>query len=353
MSARKILLGLSFFNQTGEVTETLKTFLALLLNSPYEVVLGLENEKSRTQVVPVLRSLQSQGWATCYIWDDDVNRSAIQLLDRTSAMPFFENFSYGAAVNRMLLLAIASGCEYLVRVDPGAGCPANMVQLVDWHTKAISQGKRVVSGQYSNRLAIRDDFVERTQRDRVEKYYTLVHEATGIDCRPAEPPEKGQKRHRGQITGGAAMTLSLEGPPAIVFDNVRVWASDDGFFEMFLGANRTDVQNEIKVQRSEPGFGLQLSAYVARVAAMVVLRHAHQGSESGVALQKARQFLQDIGEFASPGYSYDPAEAERLITPQVGAIYSGYQNYLKLVEQWPVTAHQLVDRLSKSTLRAW
>jgi len=126
MTALRILLGLSFFDQTGEVTDTLKTFLGLLGNSPYDVVLGLENEKSRSQVGSVLSSLQSQGWAACYIWDEDVNRSAMQLLDRPSAMPFFENFSYGAAVNRMLLLAIASKSVHTRLAQsstPGAGQP--------------------------------------------------------------------------------------------------------------------------------------------------------------------------------------------------------------------------------------
>lgn len=339
MATRRILLGLSFFNQTGEVTDTLKTFLDMLGNGPYEVVLGLENEKSRSQVAPVLDSLQSQGWATCYIWDDDVNRSAMQLLDRTRAMPFFQNFSYGAAVNRMLLLAVASRCEYLVRVDPGTGSPPNMGQLVDHHTKAISQGKKLVSAQYTKRPAIRDDFVEESQRD---KYYNFVQSFTGVDCQPGR-----------QVTGGAAMTLSPEGPPAIVFDKVRVWASDDGFFQMFFGANQTEAQDKIKIERSEPGFGLQLSAYVARVAAMVLLRHAHEGKGSDLALQEARKFLQDMSRLVSGGYLYDPAEAEKLLAPEVGAVYSGYQNYLKLVGEWPVTAHRLIDAIPASALCLW
>lgn len=339
MATGKILLGLSFFNQTGEVTDTLKTFGDQLGNNSYEIVLGLENEKSRSQVEPVLDSLRSQGWPTCYIWDDDVNRSAMRSLDRTKALPFFANFSYGAAVNRMLLLATASGCEYLVRVDPGTGCPPNMAQLIDWHTRAISRGRKVVSGQYSDRVAIRDDFVKELQRD---DYYQFVQAFTGVNCRPGC-----------QITGGAAMTLSAEGPPAIVFDKVRVWASDDGFFQSFLGQTETEVQVTIKINRSEPGIGLQLSTYIARIAAMVVLHHAHEAKNSELALREARRFLQNVGQFVSPRYSYNPAEAEKLIAPEVDVIYSGYQNYLSLLEQWPVTARRVLHGLAEGTLRAW
>lgn len=338
MVTRKIMLGLSFFDQTATVTETLKSFLNLH-NSPYQVVLGLENEKSRSEVSPVLSSLQEQGWTTCYIWDDGVNRTALRLLDRESAMPFFANFSYGAAVNRLLLLATASGCEYLVRVDPGTASPLNIAKLIVQHTKAISQGKKVVSGQYSKRVAIRDDFVEEVQRTN---YYTLVSSFTGIDCSPGC-----------QITGGAAMTLSPDGPPAIVFESVRVWASDDGFYQMFLGAGETEIQNEIKIKRSEPGVGLQLSAYIGRVAAMVILRHAHEGSDTKLALQDACRFIQDLRAFVSSEFSYDPGATEEIVTTQVAAIYSGYENYRKLVEQWPSITQRLLGSLQPGELVAW
>jgi len=164
MSARRILLGLSFFSQTTEVTDTLRTFTGLIGNGSYEVVLGLENEKPRDDIGLVLEALKSQGWPTCYLWDDLVNRSALQLLSPNSAKPFFATFSYGAAVNRLLLLALAADCEYLVRLDPGTGSPPDIAALLDRHIDALSRGKKVISAQYSARVAIRDDFVPEEKR---------------------------------------------------------------------------------------------------------------------------------------------------------------------------------------------
>lgn len=339
MANRRILLGLSFFNQTAEVTDTLKSFLNLYESGTYEVVLGLENEKARSEIGPVLKALQSQGWPTCYLWDDAVNRAALQFLEPTAAKPFFSTFSYGAAVNRLLVLGVAAGCEYLVRLDPGTSSPPNMAQLVDRHLNALSHGKKVISAQYSARVAIRDDFVPQAQRS---DYYSFVRTSTGIDCRPGQ-----------QVTGGAAMTIPTEGPPAIVFDNVKVWASDDGFFQVAFGDNATEVQREIAITRSEPGFGLELSAYVARVAAMVMLRHAVRGNDSNRALREAREFVRSIAAFVTPQYSYDPEVADRSITPQVGAVYDGYENYLQLTKDWSSIATRLIQRMEPNQLLAW
>ena len=339
MASRRILLGLSFFNQTVEVTHTLKTFLNLIKNGSYEVVLGLENEKASSEIGPVLQALQSQGWPACYLWDDVVNRSALQLLDTGDARPFFATFSYGAAVNRLLLLAVAADCECLVRLDPGTASPEDMARLLGRHLNALSQGKKVISAQYSARVAIRDDFVPQAQRS---EYYSLVRRATGIDCRPGH-----------QVTGGAAMTIATDGPPAIVFDDVKVWASDDGFFQVAFGEDATEVQREVTITRSEPGFGLELSAYVTRVAAMVMLRHAVTASDRSVALREARKFVRRVSAFVEPQYSYDPDVADRSITPQVGAVYDGYENYRKLTRDWPSIAVRLIKRMEPSQLVAW
>jgi len=339
MASRRILLGLSFFNQTAEVTDTLRSFLTLLEDGTYEVVLGLENEKARSEIGPVLQSLQAQGWPACYLWDDIVNRSALQLLEPDTARPFFATFSYGAAVNRLLLLAAAAHCDCLVRLDPGTASPPNIARLVDRHLNALSQGKKVISAQYSARVAIRDDFVPEPKR---LDYYTLIQTATGIDCRPGQ-----------QVTGGAAMTICTEGPPAIVFDNVKVWASDDGFFQVAFGDDATEVQREITITRSEPGFGLELSAYVARVGAMVMLRHAVIGSDAGRALREAREFVRNIAAFVAPGYSYDPEAADRAITPQVGTVYDGYENYRQLTKGWTSIAAGLIQKIEPNQLLLW
>lgn len=339
MAKRRILLGLSFFNQTTEVTETLRSFLNLIESGSYDVVLGLENEKPRTEFAPVLQTLQGQGWPACYLWDDVVNRSALQLLPPNGAKPFFATFSYGSAVNRLLLLSVAAGCEGLVRLDPGTTSPPDMTRLVGLHLNALSQGRKVVSAQYSGRVAIRDDFVPESQR---ADYYNLVGTATGIDCRPGQ-----------QVTGGAAMTTRSDGPPAIVFDNVKVWASDDGFFQVALGRDATDVQREIPITRTEPGFGLELSAYIARVAAMVILRHAVTGSDHGAALRAARDFTRDIHAFVASRYSYDSETADRAITPQVTLVYGGLENYRRLSDDWISVAGGLIERMEQNQLVAW
>lgn len=337
MTTGRILLGLSFFNQTTEVTDTLESFRTL--RSQYEVVLGLENEKPRPEFLTILQALRAQGWSACYVWDDTVNRAALKLLRPASAKPFFSTFSYGAAVNRLLLLAQAAGCESLVRLDPGTSSPTDGTRLVRLHLDALSQGKRVVSAQYSGRVAIRDDFVAEERR---AAYYDLVRTATGIDCRPGC-----------QVTGGAAMTIRSDGPPAIVFDDVRVWGSDDGFFQAWLGPKATEVQREIPITRTEPGFGLQLTAYVARVAAMMVLRHAVAGSGADAALREADSFIEDIASFVTPQYAYDPEAAARTITPQVPRVYEGYDNYRRLVDEWPSIASDLTAKMQLDALVAW
>jgi hypothetical protein len=339
MTTRRILLGLSFFNQTAEVTDTLKTFLNLIDHGSCEVVLGLENEKARSEIAPVLKSLRSQGWPACYLWDDVVNRSAMRLLKHGDALPFFATFSYGAAVNRLLLLAAAADCEYLVRLDPGTASPPDIARLMDRHLNALSRGRKVISAQYSARVAIRDDFVPEAQRS---EYYSLVRTATGIDCRPGR-----------QVTGGAAMTIATQGPPAIVFDNVKVWASDDGFFQVAFGEDATEVQREVTITRSEPGLGLELSAYIARVAAMVILRHAAAGSDHNLALREAREFVRNVATFVVSQYSYDPEVANRSITPQVGAVYDGYENYQQLIKDWPSIAGRLIRRMERNQMVAW
>jgi hypothetical protein len=74
----------------------------------------------------VLDAIRSQGWAECYLWDDDVHQVALQVLNELGARskPFYGGWSYGRAQNVMQLQARASGSEYFVRVDPGTTAPS-------------------------------------------------------------------------------------------------------------------------------------------------------------------------------------------------------------------------------------
>jgi hypothetical protein len=106
-------------------------------------------------------------------------------------------------VNRLLLLAHALRCSYLVRVDPGTLPPKESLDaVIDRHVRAINRGLTVVSGQYEGRLAVRDDYL--TEEANRQEYFETIGRFVGVDPNI-------------QVTGGPAFTSPVPGVPAIPF----------------------------------------------------------------------------------------------------------------------------------------
>ncbi len=338
----KILLGLSFYKQVHEVVDTLKSFATAAYNSKYEIALGLQNDVPVNEIplldngISIFDTLKRQKWPACYLWDATVNSSVMTHLNTKTGLPFFYNFSYGSALNRLLVLAKMSGSDYLIRIDPGTRCPLEFDKLIDIHIDSLCNGqKKIVSAQYSNRLAIRDEFVPESQR---ADFYQLVYSFTGIDPAPGR-----------QLTSGAALTVSTtDGPPAIAFDGVNVWASDDGFFQI-LYTGRTDIQDRIKILREKPGFELTLSRYLARIASMVVLSHLFNNRPSAQIWDVLNQFLKDIQRCISKQAmrTYDNQQVLTQLRSNFDAIVEGYENYKLLNANWNIIVERIL-RVMKS-----
>lgn len=347
MRRTKILLGLSFYKRVDDVAITLNSFAAAAHGSKYEIVLGIQNDLPVNKIplldngISILDTLKEQKWPACYLWDATLTSHIMKHLDEGKELPFFNNFSYGSAVNRLLILTKASGSDYLIRIDPGTGCPPEFDELIDIHVTSMREAhKKVVSGQYSNRLAIRDDFVPENQRS---DFYKLIHSFTGIDPAPGR-----------QLTSGAALTLSVDGPPAIAFDGAKVWASDDGFFQVQY-EDQTDVQNTIKILREKPGFELTLSGYLSRVAGMVVLNHLVKNSTFDEAWNSLKQFLENIQGFISRegGYSYNKKQVLTELKSKFGAIVEGYKNYELVKENWKTIVDHILNVIKRKELIVW
>ncbi len=347
MGKTKILLGLSFYKQVHEVVNTLSSFVAVAHDSKYEIALGLQNDLPINEVplldngLTILDILKRQKWSACYLWDATVNSRAMKHLNTRSGLPFFHNFSYGSALNRLLILAKASGSDYLIRIDPGTGCLPEFDKLIDIHVSSLRDGqKKIVSAQYSNRLAIRDDFVSENQRSN---FYKMIYSFTGIDPAPGK-----------QLTSGAALTVSTDGPPAIAFDGVKVWASDDGFFQIQY-EGQTDIQDRIKILREKPGFELTISRYLSRVAGMVVLNHLVKNSTCDQIWDALGKFLKNIQGCISKQEEvfYDKQQVLAQLKSNFGAIVEGYVNYKLLKDNWNATVEHILSVMKSEDFTIW
>ena len=333
------MIGLSVLDQLQELVATLNSYRASAAGSSPSFCVGIETERPKWVLAGALEAIRAQGWDACCVWDSEIDARVRKMPGTKLVSPFLHGFSYGAVMNRLLLLAAASDCDYLLRIDPGTECASGLGEMAGMHLAARERGMEATSGQYTNRLGLRDDFVRPVERAR---YYALVREATGMDCRPGR-----------QLTAGAGMFMSSQGPPAIPFEDVGVWASDDGFQQLFRGGGKTEVLDEIKVGRANPGILLDCNRYLARVAAAVVLRGAHEGRTRESALADARGFLYEVEKFLASGINYAPDEAVRAISSQVDAVYCGYDNYLRLIEEWPAISDRFAGSVDRKKLLAW
>lgn len=332
-----IMLGASFYKNTDQLLETLESFSPGKTTASCKLVVGLENELHKDDIPPTKRGtslfeeLRGQGWDACCLWDDELNRTGMSVLRGTIARPFYGNFSYGAAVNRLMLLANMAGASILVRIDPGARCGSDFGKLLQRHLELVAKNPGcIISAQYSGRQAIRDEFVASENRPG---YYELVYRYTGINPAPGC-----------QLTGGAAFTMTADCLPAIPFDGVRVWGSDDGFFQV-MEPTKTIVQREYAVERAEAGFGMDVTAYMERVANMVVLKVLFDGLSVDDGYEMAVQFVDEVRSIVEQGQRFDKELCLIRVKSVVLSIRQGYANYAELKKCWRDLQRTMRERI--------
>ncbi len=322
----RVMIGMSFFTgNCKEAGETAKAFAASL-GQGVDFVLGVETGglmRSDPDVDAFVNDRLTEPWCgpQVAVWDSRRDDTFFKTWPAGRPMPFYDRFSYGGAVNRMLALAAIADCEYLVRIDPGTRPPYYFAELVRRHIELIrSKEAAVASGLYTDRIALRDDFVPLEKR---EDYHEFIHQRTGIDPRR-------------QITGGAAFTVNVAGgPPAIPFPGYTpVWGSDDGLFAAQWVCGRGLVLPESRINRIDPGQAARHGVeYPVRLASMSVLRALSWGASEPRALTAGFDFLEQL---ESRGFSkFYVLEASAQLENRLASIVQGYKNYPELKKAWP------------------
>lgn len=216
-------------------------------------------------------------------WDECVTDIASQIIsdiDGIECKPFYSSFNYGSLDNRLLLLAHTLRARFLIRVDPSTLPPKtrSFDELVAEHIGIIGNSDIVVSRGYDGRLAIRGLFV--TDKEKHEK---LIEQFTGIN------PLK-------QVTGGAMLTSSVPGVPAIPFerfggksgDLTLVWGSDDAIYQIIKDTNGSKKLESIPIPRfDQEGKRKSTIEYYRGILGMVYLSGLLSKNDSSKA-QKAR-----------------------------------------------------------------
>lgn len=317
---------MSFFKASYEQAKATAQAFSGALWEDNRIVLGVETDglcRDTPEIGTFVRDRLTEAWCErrVYMWDELSDERFFTNWPADYPMPFYEGFSYGGAVNRILALAKLASCQYLVRVDPGTAPPYYFREMVGHHTSAIESRSEVevVSGQYTDRIALRDDFVP---KDKKEDYYEFIQLHTGIDP------------HR-QITGGAAFTMNVTaGPPPIPFPAFTpVWGSDDGLYATICGSKAL-VLPESRVVRTDPGqAGRHGREYPVRLASMVVLRQLLIGSTESDAVRSGCEFLEQLKNQAFYD-QYSRAEAKTELTARAPDILNGWRNYSELRRRW-------------------
>lgn len=331
----KIMFGMSFFRDSIDYAKRTAEEFSKALWKEHQVALGIEIDGlNRTDdgVRSFLDDCLHENWFgnLVYIWDQKCDEKFFADWPSHLPMPFYkEGFSYGGAVNRILVLAKLAGCNFLVRIDPGTAPPYYFQQMAHYHTMKIKEGEvKVISGLYTDRIALRDNFVP---AEKKYEYYQFVNEYTGVN------PQR-------QITGGAAFTLSVSGgPPPIPFDGFTpVWASDDGLYEALIG-NESLVLSQSRVLRMDPGIVARRGEeYPVRLASMVVLHELIKGFDRNTAENVAYMFLEEL---KNRGYCVDYSRntAKNKLRSRINNIVNGFHNYKSLEKEWS----QVIDKAAK------
>ncbi|MBW2737796.1 MAG: hypothetical protein JRE64_02880 [Deltaproteobacteria bacterium] len=322
----KVMLGMSLFKANCEDASRTALAFSKVLRKDAHVALGVETGGMGRDSLEMSRFINDrllETWSEkrVYVWDAYSDKKFFDRWRSNQPMPFYQGFSYGGAVNRMLVLAKLAGCEYLVRVDPGAAPPYYFREMVRHHVNVIASGNdvEVVSGQYTDRMAIRDEFLPKEKR---ADYYEFIQMYTGVN------PYR-------QITGGAAFTLNVTaGPPPIPFpDFTPVWASDDGVYATVSGSKAV-VLPESRIFRTEPGPAARYGEeYPVRLASMVILQMLFEGCSESDAANAGCKFLEEL---KSRGFyeQYNPSVAKEKLQERTPSVISGWRNYAELRRVW-------------------
>jgi len=331
MNPLNIVIAMSIPGDSPQAHQTASR-IAEALGLPREdirVGIAIESDQPRTGFNSFLMGLKNQ-YAAVAVWDKYTNDAVLAewAKQKNAVWPVYDEFSYGAFQNKALIVADAGDFTAVVRLDPGTTPPRNLEKLIFELLDKLNGGVFVVSSQYDGRLALRSDFMP---SGRLEEYYNLIQEYTGID------PRFGK-----QVTAGAALTILVAGPPAPVFRGLKIWASDDGFYTLAFGLTRATVLPDLQiagprvVSRSESGYPLDPNAYAGRLANAVLLREALAGSSRIHARSKAAEFLRLLAKTA-PG---------KVIANSVGLrddlVFEGYANWRFLCDEWSAARRDMV-----------
>lgn len=343
------------FWEPKQAEETAKAFADALGNNN-DMFLGLEIDlyQKEDKITQLISELKKQGWPKIYLWDKNCNEKLLasgQFGNGGLPKPFYKDFSYGGAVNKLLILANMTNCDYLVRVDPGTRPPYYFKQLVDSHIELLKDKKKdkkkdeeklyAVSGQYTERIGLRDRPVP---LDKRESYYSLIQQYTGID-----------PRRNKQLTGGAAFTISVTGPPLISFDEARAWGSDDGFYQAYF-LNKSKVIPESQITRETEGIVMADFTYFVRIANMVVLHGLNKGVNISDATEIALEFLEKliIHMNSECNQQYDVFDIKKSfadVKAFSSKIYEGYNNYKQLVAKWDDVLEKVEEIVNESDIK--
>lgn len=321
----RILLSISYIaSNAARARRTIEEFGTYFRRNRHrrcEVLLGVETRADQRVELARFASF----FQAMYVWDEVTTTRAAKALAR-HPQPFASGFSYGGYVNRVLILSHIAGCDYLLRIDPGALPPEDLWTVIERQVAAL-QANRVVSGVYANRLAFRDGlYARRSTRD---EYLAFIERQTGVNL-------------KAQITGGALFMVASPGTPAIPFSEwsagapTLVWGSDDAIFQ--ASGIESHVFAEHKVPRHDM-FGEDKSPveYFRGIAGMVYLNNLRCNNAARTSLGP---FVRGLNEFLDPSLKENqgcrfPLEEEHLAPSRfLDCIDSGYANYQQLVSLW-------------------
>ena len=280
-------------------------------------------------------------------WDTDVNELAAAILSENGikSCPSWSDFSYGGAVNRLLLLANEASCPCLVRVDPGTVPPTEKPfdDILHHHLSWIGDSSIVVSRGYKGRLALREIFlIEGKADDQCD----LVHRMTGIDP-------------LAQVTGGGMFTSKVPGIPALPFAGTEngptlVWGSDDGIYQILPSTLGSRKVGAIEVPRFDVvGKPKSTKEYYRGVAGTVFLASVLRDIQN--ATHEVQRFLDRIAGMLDDrkcreidGNENWRSEFTRAnVAPDgfLDKIKEGCRNHVQLCEEWSRIADLLRGKL--------
>jgi hypothetical protein len=357
---RQVLLGIDFIgsNWRTALSSIEQWWQFTSASTQHSVLLGISNFCRRRESLPgsaditpesvhqSLTSLIPAGRLAHWTSDIDAEVLAETRKKGFRSIPLYSEFNYGSAVNRLLLMAHARGCQYLVRVDPGTCPPAGVSfdMLMDEHERSIGDNVcAVVSRQYADRLALRQMFVK---EGRELAHRRLVQEATGI---PVDA----------QVTAGAMFTQKTPGVPAVCFPPPEqgltlVWASDDGIYQTLP---RTKASSRVlpfwPVRRFDPvGKTKSSLEYYRGIAGGVFLHslegHAGRGeaeSELNAFIHRLKTEMLDPAKCSqndnNPEWSASFCRENLAPSDFLDAIEIGHANHTLLLRDWDETADAL------------